>query len=674
MLNKQILVFAAMLFGSLTASAQHRSCAANDVLEHQKHNDAFLEQRMEAIEQHTQNHAAHGIQSRANVTIPVVVHVLYNNTTTNISDAQILSQIAVLNADFAASNADYSLVPAAFTAVRSGNTGIQFCMAKRDPQGNATTGINRKATTKASFEANTDDAKSATTGVAAWPAGQYLNIWVVPSITSGGQSGILGYAQFPGGAAATDGLVIGYNYFGNTGTVAAPYNKGRTATHEIGHWLNLRHIWGDANCGSDLVTDTPTHNDANYGCPAAGHKSTCTGTPVEMTMNYMDYTDDACMYMFSAGQKTRMDALFATGGSRASLATSQGCVAPTGGTTCNVATALSSSSVTASSATLSWGAATGASSYTLQYKTAAATTWTTVTGVGTPTWTLTGLTAATTYNFQVATVCGTTTTAYSTAASFTTLATGAVSYCASVGTSSADEFINTVRFAKTATPTTYVINNTSGNNAGYGNFTGTTVNVQRGTGYTITVVPGWTSTVYSEGYKVWVDWNRDGDFLDAGENVYTKATSTATPATGAFTIPATAALGATRMRVQMKYNSSTITSCETLAYGEVEDYTLNVAITARESAPATADETAIAPMDLVVFPNPVTAELNLVINQFDGNAVNATLTSITGAAIDNFKITASSSVIDVAHLPAGMYFVTLYGADKQVVTRKFIKE
>ena len=101
-----------------------------------------------------------------------------------------------------------------------------------------------------------------------------------------------------------------------TAYLASPYDKGRTATHEIGHWMNLRHIWGDATCGSDLVNDTPTHDNANYGCPAPGHKSTCTGTPVEMTMNYMDYTDDACMYMFSAGQKARSRAIFASGGSR----------------------------------------------------------------------------------------------------------------------------------------------------------------------------------------------------------------------------------------------------------------------------------------------------------------------------------------------------------------------
>jgi hypothetical protein len=131
---------------------------------------------------------------------------------------------------------------------------------------------------------------------------------------------ILGYAQFPGGNAATDGVVIAHNFFGRVGKVSAPYHLGRTATHEVGHWMNLRHIWGDATCGNDFVGDTPLHNTANYGCPAAGHKSTCTGTPVEMTMNYMDYTDDACMYMFSEGQKSRMLSIFTAGGSRASFA------------------------------------------------------------------------------------------------------------------------------------------------------------------------------------------------------------------------------------------------------------------------------------------------------------------------------------------------------------------
>ena len=142
-----------------------------------------------------------------------------------------------------------------------------------------------------------------------------MNMWVCNLA-----GGYLGYAQFPGGSSATDGVVIDDNAFGTTGSATVPFDKGRTATHEVGHWLNLRHIWGDATCGNDQVEDTPLHNTYNFGCPAAGHKSTCTDTPLEMTMNYMDYTDDACMYMFSGGQRTRMLAVFASGGPRNSFA------------------------------------------------------------------------------------------------------------------------------------------------------------------------------------------------------------------------------------------------------------------------------------------------------------------------------------------------------------------
>ncbi|RYF77048.1 MAG: zinc metalloprotease, partial [Cytophagaceae bacterium] len=138
-----------------------------------------------------------------------------------------------------------------------------------------------------------------------------LNIWIC---NIGG--GILGYAQFPGGSAATDGVVIGPQYFGNTGYVAAPYDKGRTATHEIGHWLNLRHIWGDASCGNDLVADTPTQQTANYGCPSFPHVTCGNGANGDMYMNYMDYTNDPCMYMFTNGQTTRSRALFASDGVR----------------------------------------------------------------------------------------------------------------------------------------------------------------------------------------------------------------------------------------------------------------------------------------------------------------------------------------------------------------------
>ncbi|CAM2986245.1 zinc metalloprotease [Flavobacterium frigoris] len=279
-----------------------RGCASQEVLAAQLAADPTLALKMNKIEDFTQNAILSGRLVNGKVQIPVVVNVLYRTSAENISTAQIQSQIDVLNEDFNATNSDYGSVPSLFSGVKA-NVGITFVLQN----------VVRKSTTTTSFSTN-DAMKTSSKGIAPTTPTTVLNMW---SCNLGG--GILGYAQFPGGASATDGVVIDNNAFGRTGTVSGVYNLGRTATHEVGHWMNLRHIWGDATCGSDLVSDTPTHNDANYGVPAYPHYSTCTGTPVEMTMNYMDYTDDRGMYMFTAGQKSRAAALFVSGGARASF-------------------------------------------------------------------------------------------------------------------------------------------------------------------------------------------------------------------------------------------------------------------------------------------------------------------------------------------------------------------
>lgn len=285
-----------------------RNCGSQEALNFNLAQDPGLRQRMEAIEQFTEKvlNDPKGMRllSDGTIEIPVVVNVVYKTAAQNISQAQIQSQIDVLNEDFKALNADYNNTPSIFTGLRSGSVGVSFVLDQ----------VIRKSTNKTSFTTNNGVKKASGGGIAPTSPTTKLNIW---SCNLSG--GVLGYAQFPGGASATDGVVIDDNAFGRVGTVSAPFNKGRTATHEVGHWMNLRHIWGDATCGSDLVSDTPPHNTANYGCPTYPHRSTCTGTPVEMTMNYMDYTDDACMYMFSAGQKSRMQAVFAVGGPRASF-------------------------------------------------------------------------------------------------------------------------------------------------------------------------------------------------------------------------------------------------------------------------------------------------------------------------------------------------------------------
>jgi len=246
------------------------------------------------------------ISNKAIITIPVVVHVVWNTNTENISDAQIFSQIDVLNADFRRTNSDAINTPSVWQSVAT-DSEIDFCLATTAPNGVATTGITRTQTSQTSFSINGSDMKSSSSGgIDPWDQDDYLNIWVCDL-----SGGILGYATPPSNFNnPEDGVVIGYKYFGTIGTVQSPYNKGRTATHEVGHWLNLDHIWGGGgNCGNDNVSDTPTQEEENYSCPSFPHNANSCNTSNssgDMFMNYMDYTNDACMNMFTSGQKTRM--------------------------------------------------------------------------------------------------------------------------------------------------------------------------------------------------------------------------------------------------------------------------------------------------------------------------------------------------------------------------------
>lgn len=256
------------------------------------------------------------------IKIPVVVHVVNNTPEQNISDEQINSQIRILNEDYRKLNTDVSSVPDVFKPLAA-DARIEFALACRAPDGSSTNGIIRKSTTVTGFGTDDSVKLSGSGGSDAWPADRYLNIWVCNLA-----GGLLGYAQFPGGPANTDGVVITYTAFGDIGTAAPPFNKGRTATHEVGHWLNLRHIWGD-DCpgsdqcsGSDLVADTPNQECMNHGCPNFPNISCSNGPNGDMFMNYMDYTDDACMVMFSKGQSSRIDATLA--GPRLDIQSSDG--------------------------------------------------------------------------------------------------------------------------------------------------------------------------------------------------------------------------------------------------------------------------------------------------------------------------------------------------------------
>lgn len=320
---KKLSLVIVVLLNVFFANAQQRNCGTMQHLDEIRQRDPGVDNRMDVenldIKHWISNNTSSSKSMPNIITIPVVVHVIYKNSSQNISDAQIFSQIDILNEDFRMNNSDASSIPSAFAGAAA-DCEIEFCLAVRDPNGNVTTGITRTYTTTSSFSGYTSMKYSSTGGQDAWNTSDYLNIWVCNLA-----SGLLGFATFPGGNSSTDGVVCDYAYFGNTGTATSPYDLGRTATHEVGHWLNLYHIWGDSYCGNDYVSDTPKHEESNYGCPSYPHASSCSGTGStgEMFMNYMDYTNDACMFMFSSGQKNRMRATL--NGSRSSLLSSLGC-------------------------------------------------------------------------------------------------------------------------------------------------------------------------------------------------------------------------------------------------------------------------------------------------------------------------------------------------------------
>jgi hypothetical protein len=237
--------------------------------------------------------------------ITVVVHVVHNpaSPAEKISEAQVKSQIAVLNRDYRATNPDKSKAPTIFSGLVA-DPMIEFALATKDPAGRTTTGITYTETTEEAFSDRGNPVKfKSKGGINAWNTKKYLNIWVCTL-----SDNLLGYAQFPGGPANTDGVVILTTAFGTSGSATAPFNLGRSATHEIGHFLNLRHIWGDTpDCsGGDFVNDTPNAETPNFGKPTFPHVTCNNGPNGDLFMNYMDYVDDDSMFMFTPGQVARM--------------------------------------------------------------------------------------------------------------------------------------------------------------------------------------------------------------------------------------------------------------------------------------------------------------------------------------------------------------------------------
>lgn len=308
-------------------TVESNRCGAMQNLDRLVSRDASIPTKMNQIEEFTKIKRATSRNNNNLITIPVVFHVIYYEDAQNIPDKLVHSQLTVLNEDFRRKNLDASKTPWMFQGLAA-DTQIEFCLANVDPNGFVTSGITHTRTEVSLFSPNDEMKFKESGGRNAWPTNDYLNIWVCPL-----KDGLLGYAQFPeGGPKETDGVVIGVPYCGRPGTGDPLYRLGRTATHEVGHWLNLRHIWGDGACDEDdLVDDTPMASEPNTGkaipCGYNTNNSCFEDNKdmPDMIQNYMDYTSDMCMNLFTKGQKDRMRELFVPGGFRESLLWSKGC-------------------------------------------------------------------------------------------------------------------------------------------------------------------------------------------------------------------------------------------------------------------------------------------------------------------------------------------------------------
>jgi len=656
---------------SSTSLQAQRVCSSAELYEQMMQNPLFRNNR-EKIENHIQQVVSQGRAAATVITIPVVFHIIHNGDAVgageNIPESLICEQLDQLNDDFRALNADINNVPNEFKPL-IGDAMVQFCFAAVDPNGNATNGIVRWQFNRATWTSDQFNAEVKPSTI--WNRDNYLNFW-----SANLEGGLLGYAQFPGGAANTDGIVVDDT---TVGSLAMPnpnggtFSRGRTATHEIGHWLDLRHIWGDdcllgifGSCtGSDLVDDTPNQYCPSSGCPNYPKNSQCSNS--EMFMNYMDYTDDNCMQMFSLGQIARVRATVEVGGFRASLASSPaGCTncgtvtEPTctdgiqngqetgvdcGGPTCPpcmtqtcpIPTGLSTTNIARNRATLNWTATTGANNYTIELRPVGNTTWSTFMS-NTNSYRATGLLRGTNYEWRVRTNCTGSSSEFSTIATFTT--TGG-----------------------STTPTcTDGIQNGQETGVDCGGPTCAPCN-------TACTIPTGTTTTNIGTTQATLNWNA----VNGATNYTTRLRRVGTTAWSTRTVNGTSAV-ATPLQPGRNYEWQVRANCS----GGSSEFSSSVNFTTNGSATNLEGrggdgliQFEAIDFEASVFPTPTAEELNIRANK----AINLIqIMDITGRLVRTITVNSdnASATISVASLANGQYFVRIQ-AGTDVETLRFVK-
>lgn len=612
-------------------------------------------------------------QRRIVISIPLVVHVLHNGepvgTGANISDAQVMSQVTVMNEDFR------MIMGTPGESTQGGvDVEVEFVMAQRTPDGCPTNGINRvNICQDGTNQADVQFWKIQTN----WDPSKYMNMWSSKYV--GDLAGILGYAQFPGGPGATDGVSAGHTYFGSsdyddgTFNTSPPYDKGRTMTHEVGHYLGLFHTFqGGCSGVGDEIDDTPAVASPNFGCPP--NNISCGSR--DMVENYMDYTDDTCMNTFTQGQKDRVQAVLAAFVNRSTLATSDG-ADPLPDVSVDTAIEVESTNISCGTEVnpvvkiTNWGTSTLTSTtitYDIDGGSSTNLNWTGSLATGESE--LVSLSSITSsagehdLNVSVSSASDARACNDVSTACFTLAATAGA--CPSVANTQYETSTEGVIINDGSTD--ILSNLDTGKPSGYSDYTSIVTDLIQDNSYEITVNIN-TDGNYTCVSTVWIDWNQNCSFDDAGEeydlgtavNVVNGPTNNSPLS---FTVPSGAVLGNTTMRVTTKY-SSAATACESGHDAEVEDYTINVL------GSLSIDDFTLNNISL--YPNPTQTVLNIKVT--DNNLPESyTIHNMLGQTIVSKQINSNADLsIDSSALSNGMYFIKISNNNASV-SLPFIKK